>query len=268
MTILWSHPGDNKIPGSSIELSKTESGYSLRFPKVASFTISTSGKLEKIYPEELGSERNIEHLTTHQVKPRQLTLRGNFVLHASAVTVNGVVVPFIGDSGAGKSTLAYAISKREQFDLFSDDYVAIESLDGISLATGDDCSPRLWDESLEHFRIKDGESALVSDYSNKRRVTVSSEVNQGAIKALYVLAESSQNEIEIKEISGHARFITLIRSAFRFNPNDSKLSATEYERISDLIDNAPLFSLNYPRSYEMLGSVSDTVIEHIKNQVA
>lgn len=57
-----------------------------------------------------------------------LNQRGYFVLHASAVNVNGIAVAFMGYSGAGKSTTATAFYKNGR-SIVTDDILAV-SLSG------------------------------------------------------------------------------------------------------------------------------------------
>jgi hypothetical protein len=75
--------------------------------------------------------------------------RGEIVLHASAVQVNGRAVLFCGSSGAGKSTLAAALAQRG-FPLVADDLCAITLAAGAPpMVQPDGRHLKLWAQAIE-----------------------------------------------------------------------------------------------------------------------
>ena len=64
-----------------------------------------------------------------QVLPFAALLHGLEVLHASAVTVDGRAVGFLGHSGAGKTSVAFAMC-RLGAGFLADDVLAVERRDG------------------------------------------------------------------------------------------------------------------------------------------
>lgn len=74
--------------------------------------------------------------------------RGSFLLHASAVEVEGQAIVFAGESGWGKSTLAAALHARGH-QIITDDIVVCQSVGaGFQVMPGlSEC--RLWPDSLQ-----------------------------------------------------------------------------------------------------------------------
>lgn len=64
-----------------------------------------------------------------------LQLRGNLVMHANAVEVDGLAVGFMGDKGAGKSTTSAAFISNG-FKLITDDVMPINFEDGFKILSG------------------------------------------------------------------------------------------------------------------------------------
>jgi hypothetical protein len=79
--------------------------------------------------------------------------RGEIVLHASAVQVNGRAVLFCGSSGAGKSTLAAALAQRG-FPLVADDLCAITLAAGAPpMVQPDGRHLKLWAQAIEELDL-------------------------------------------------------------------------------------------------------------------
>jgi hypothetical protein len=69
------------------------------------------------------------------VVSRLLGKRGDLILHASCVSVDGVALLFLGHSGAGKSTIA-SLLESEGATVLSDDRTIVTFVDGAAEAWG------------------------------------------------------------------------------------------------------------------------------------
>jgi|SRR5580658_910583 hypothetical protein len=79
--------------------------------------------------------------------------RGQIVLHASSVAVNGKAVLFMGVSGAGKSTLAAALG-RQGYPLVTDDLCVVRiDAAGTPLAHPDGRLPKLWTQAIDRLEL-------------------------------------------------------------------------------------------------------------------
>ncbi|HEY0107195.1 MAG TPA: hypothetical protein VGB91_14020 [Rhizomicrobium sp.] len=87
--------------------------------------------------------------------------RGQIVLHASAVRVNGKAVLFCGPSGAGKSTMAAAL-ERQRFAFVIDDLCAVVLRDGSApMVLPDGRQLKLWSQAIENLDMADKRRAPV-----------------------------------------------------------------------------------------------------------
>jgi hypothetical protein len=93
--------------------------------------------------------------------------RGEIVLHASAVQVNGRAVLFCGSSGAGKSTLAAALAQRG-FPLVADDLCAITLAPGAPpMVQPDGRHLKLWAQAIERLDLAERRGAPVRNKLQK-----------------------------------------------------------------------------------------------------
>ncbi len=85
---------------------QTEAGYILRFHSVCEFQLDRELRLVRVILAPGGDPEFAGILLAGNVLAFILTLRGECVLHASAVEFAGGAMAFVGRSGSGKSTLA------------------------------------------------------------------------------------------------------------------------------------------------------------------
>ena len=85
--------------------------YVVRFPDRADFIISLNRQTVTCTPSPGIPDDEIEVLYFNQIIPLVMGCNGEFVLHASAVVVDGRAIAFLGPTRRGKSTLAAAFAK-------------------------------------------------------------------------------------------------------------------------------------------------------------
>jgi hypothetical protein len=103
----------------------TESGYVVRFPDVGEFVISLDLAEITVRRDRSGRAELLPILLAGTVSAFLLALRGETVLHASAVAIEGSALAFVGQSGRGKSTLA-ALLCVEGAELVTDDVLTVD----------------------------------------------------------------------------------------------------------------------------------------------
>lgn len=105
---------------------QTDAGYLVRFRVCGEFAISADlSEIEvRRYPE--GRHEILPILLAGTVSAIYLTLLGNTVLHASAVSIDGRSIAFVGQSGRGKSTVA-ALMCINGARLVTDDVLVVDA---------------------------------------------------------------------------------------------------------------------------------------------
>lgn len=105
-----------------------ESGYRLRFYGTADFVIDSRLSDVVIHAVDGAPQDTLGVLVAGTLLSFLLALRGEPVLHASAVDVDGTAVAFVGSSGMGKSTMATLLCAAGA-QLITDDVLRVD-LDG------------------------------------------------------------------------------------------------------------------------------------------
>jgi len=181
-----------------------------------------------------------------QVLPLAAVLSGREVLHASAVTIVGRAVCFVGESGAGKTSLALNLALRGA-EILSDDVAAV-SLRGPHLTVHP--GPRLAnlrheeDTRLGPRRALLGE-AIGSDAEGLRLVVPGAPA-PARLSAVYFLDRAADvDELQFLELSDKP-FSALAACCFtRFLSTPDRLR-NQLRTYGTLVDSARLFRLCVP----------------------
>jgi hypothetical protein len=120
--VIASH-GDGEVTWYTA--SATGSGFVLRFPNVGEFVISDDLAQVTVRRDPSGRPEVLPILLAGTASAFLLSLRGQTVLHASAVAVDGSVLAFVGQSGRGKSTVA-ALLCVDGAELVTDDVLTVD----------------------------------------------------------------------------------------------------------------------------------------------
>ena len=113
----------------------TGSGYHLRFSNVGEFVISEDLSEMTVRRDRSGRDELLPILLAGTASAFLLALRGETVLHASAVAIEGSALAFVGQSGRGKSTLA-ALLCVDGAELVTDDVLAVDPGPPVSCVGG------------------------------------------------------------------------------------------------------------------------------------
>jgi hypothetical protein len=123
-------------------LAATDDGFVMRFRDCGDFVIRPTLDALTVHPQRRGRTELLPILLAGTVSAALLALRGSTVLHASAVSVNGTAVAFVGQSGRGKTTMA-ALMCLGGDELVAEDVLCIEVGSGVSCIGG-----------LTHLRLR------------------------------------------------------------------------------------------------------------------
>lgn len=191
--------------------------------------------------------------------------RGQIVLHASAVAVNGKAVLFCGRSGAGKSTLAAALAQRD-LPLVTDDLCAV-SIDGngVPMVAPDGRHLKLWAHSIDHLDLRDRRGPRVRGRLEKFYVEHSGVFARALpLAAIYALREARpphQSGIEVPNVVEAA--LVLRRNAYRPQLVKRMNQHADYFHAATAIANAVgIFHLTRPLSFAAMPAVIAQLEQH------
>lgn len=193
--------------------------------------------------------------------------RGKFVLHASAVSVGGRAIAFMGDKGYGKSTMA-AMLCGLGYQLLADDVVAVD-LHEVELPMIIPGFPQLKlnpDSLVEAFNDDPETMPAIASHLDKRsrRVDEFCKVSQ-PLEAIYVLGGGEN--IRISQLQSQQAVQALIANSYtaRFAADwiENGLAASNLRHCVEITNQTPVFLLERPHDLSKLRDVAHAVEEHI-----
>jgi hypothetical protein len=111
--------------GRGYTLARSAAGYTLRIHSLCDFAIAGDHRSISVHLDDDADPELASLLLAGNVLSVVLGLRGECVLHASAVEIGGEALACLGGSGAGKSTLA-ALLCAAGADLVTDDVLRLD----------------------------------------------------------------------------------------------------------------------------------------------
>ena len=191
--------------------------------------------------------------------------RGNIVLHASAIAVNGKAVLFCGASGAGKSTLAAALGERG-YPLVTDDQAAITLNDnGIPIVHPDGRLLKLWSTSIDALALDARKGEAMRGRMDKFYVEPGlASFAAMPVAALYALLETRpprDSGIERPNLVDGSRL--LIANAYRPALVQRMGQRLEYFRVGAAIaDTAGIFTLARLLRFDAMDETVENLAAH------
>ncbi len=269
--VRQAEPAHGDMEMVQLEVASTSDGYTLRFPSVAEFELSTSATRLRIRRAPNTDLRTLRHLLLDQVLPRVLAYRGSFVVHGASVAVHEQALCFVGDSGRGKSTLA-ASFHGAGFPLISDDGVvlthAIQAVEAVPVYP----SLRLWPASIAGVYHDAPPAVAMARHSTKKRVLLdaSSAVSPLPLRAAILLAPPSDTgvrDIRTQRLDPRAACMTLVANSFQLDVQDTARAAVNLATAARICARVPVLSVVYPRDYSRLHEVRAAILRAVGEAV-
>ncbi|UFH51913.1 serine kinase [Spirosoma sp. KNUC1025] len=191
--------------------------------------------------------------------------RGYFLLHGSAVQLNGKGIVFVGEPGAGKSTTVAAFANRG-VRIMSDDMVCIQiNEQGKPYVIPAFSQIKIWEKSVDGLQLPKGVMDRVREGANKFswHEPVSFEENAIPLEQIYVLtAATSETASQLVPVS--QRPIELLS----YFPLPETLLHGEplkdhFEKSVLIANSTPLYRLSRPANFAKLYEF----VEHLKTTV-
>jgi hypothetical protein len=248
------------------------SGFVMRFANLADFVISADSREIHCYPQENIPQETIRHLFLDQVLPCLLWRRDRFVIHASAVVINGQGVSFLGKSGRGKSTLSASLS-RAGYPLLTDDSLLLQKRGEEIHCVPSYSGVRLWPESVSTVFGEAVDTTPVAHYFDKKRLDakyheipyVTSEVK---LRKIYLLdpyqAITDKNKVTITRLSLANFFPDFFESIYRLTIVTRDRIKEEFDLISFILGSVPVALLSFPHDYSMLPELHEMILTDLE----
>jgi hypothetical protein len=265
----WLHhwPGVGGDPGLS--LARTELGLLLRFPGLAEFLLSPDLSLLQAWPSPDTGTATLRHLLLDQVLPRVMAHRGELVLHAGAVNVDGSAVAFVAGTGQGKSTLAGSFHAAG-YPLLGDEGLVVRMEDGVPWAHATYPALRLSPASAEALFPSRSPGTLVAEYSDKQRVDLGEEGTRGplALGVVYVLRpqgpDAREGGVKSAAMTVRDACMALIRHAFLLDPTDVGRATPLLDLATAVAAGCTVLTLSYPRTFDSLPWVRAHILNYLR----
>ena len=255
------------LPGGDLwaEFHRLKGGFLLRFPQFADFEISEDGSWNACYPCRTLTEATREHLYLNQVLPLVQSLQGKLVFHAAAVEMKAGAIAFLAPSGRGKSTLAAAFAAHGNRFL-TDDSLVLETAESGFRALPSAPTIRLWEDSQAALLPAGAAMAPPVFYSPKGKFLASNHLphcqKSRPLKAAYFLGDGSADEIDIRPLRGSETVAKWVSHSFLLNVDDSAALEVHFEGVTALARVVPSFDLDYPRRYQNIDQLRQTLSDH------
>jgi HPr Serine kinase C-terminal domain len=188
--------------------------------------------------------------------------RRYLVLHASAVSINGGAVLFLGCKRCGKSTIA-AILHARGHELIADDLVAIRVIRGQQLVLPGFPQLRLWPDSVSAIGLCPESLPRLHPELEKRDYRVTSRFSSKPLppSSVYVIDEGAKPIVEA--LDAQNALLQLIAhwycARFGFDTLQALGISSHFLQAANVINGTPVHVLRRPRSLSAMSEVADLV---------
>jgi hypothetical protein len=257
--------GTTPRPDLDLDVRRRDDGWVLEFATVLRCHLANDRRTLVCAAAEGASAASVSHVILDQVLPYVLALRGEIVLHASAVVIDGGGIAFLGPSGMGKSTLATSLG-QEGHDVLTDDCAVVRWVDTAPVVEPSYPGLRLWSESVDHLLADDdGKRHPMAHYTPKLRTMPAALrfADKGApLRGVLVIGnppDDDPGQVTITRLGGAAATFALGDGAFVLadGPGDT---AANFDRFTRLANAVPVARITVPNDFSRLPAVREAVV--------
>ena len=248
-----------------LEFYRLGTGFLLRFPGLADFTMTNAGTDITCRPVTGVSAATIEHLYLNQILPLAQNAAGALSFHGSAVVIEDFAIAFLGPSGRGKSTLAASFAVKGQAFL-TDDGLITEERNGTYHILPSHPSIRLWDDSQEELLAPNSAPILPVSYTRKSRFLASAGLaycdESMPFRAAYFLGEGNVDDVVIQPLSASELLVQFLSNSFQLDIESPAALSRGFDGTAELCRHVQGFHLDYPRDYDDLDRIREAIAQH------
>lgn len=256
------------IPESQgFEFHVSDSGAYFSWPNLGAFFVR-SGEEIIVQPVPGAEEAALRLPLLGTVWAVLLHQRQFFVLHASAVAVNGGGVAFLGNKGQGKSTTIATLYRRGH-TLIADDTVAVvfDRVGAPALLPGFPLI-KIWPDAAMHSLREDpGDLPQLATNLEKRLREVTDRFSGSPVPLRSICVLSTGETLRLQRIQPSETIPHLIAHSYVSRYGNLLLKGTNASAhllsISSLAKNVPVYLLERPRSVGLLDQAAKLIEENV-----
>ena len=259
--VEWFHRWRPKSGPTWLHIGRGKGRYVLRFPDLADFDVSQSGRRIVAHLHSRVAVATLRHFFLDQVLPLALGRLGRTAIHASAVLLPGIgVVAFAGGTGCGKSTLAAALA-RQGGAVLSDDCLVLAIRRGRVWAVPSYGGVRLWPDDAARLGCR---GRPVAHYTDKVRVgpsSLPSADRPARLRALFLLSPPSAavRGVSMPVRGARERIMGLVRLSYLLDVEDRTALTRLFHNLGVVAERVPIAGLRLARDRPRLPALAREV---------
>jgi hypothetical protein len=245
----------------SLAASVTEMETALAIPGIGTF-LARLGREILVDPDPGVGSALLQLALLGPVLAALLQQRGNLVLHASAVEVDGAAVGFLGGRGAGKSTMAAALLGRG-YPLLADDLLAVSLDGGPPRVLPGLPQLKLWPDALAALGGDPDLLPPVREGLDKRVQKLGGHGRSGEVPLAVLYVLSSDDDPTIEPIQSPAAFLELVSHSYGIAWLHGVSGPGQFAARAELARRVPVRRLRRPSDLGRLDQVIRLVEEDL-----
>jgi hypothetical protein len=217
-----------------------------------------------VEPEPNVTADDLQPFLTGPVLSVLLHQRGLFVLHASAVVIDGAAVAFLGAKGDGKSTLAAHLQVRGH-RLIGDDIVPVDLQNSFALVASGFPRIKLYNDSIMAVGHDPSNFPFIHRFVEKRSFQYPDNFSTEPISlhSLYILSEG--DKVSLERQGQASTFIEITRHTYMNRYLKALGGESEhFEHCRKLIQKLPVWKLNRPRDFKAMDEVCEMIETNVR----
>ena len=239
----------------------------LRWSERFEFLVSADGRAILARPLASGSREAFHVYLLGQALSFALVKQGFDPLHATAVTIDGTAVAFLGNSGYGKSTLAAAFVQSGHPLLTDDLLVLSPGRDGFVAHPGPS-RIKLFPEVSRMVLGPHARGTLVAKTTTKRVIPLRdghATPSAAPLQMIYVLStpDRRSTRVVIRRVSKRQACLALLRNAFNTAVTDPQRLTRQFAFAANVASRVTIKTLSYPRTIGSLAYARDAILADV-----
>lgn len=238
----------------------TPNAIRLTYDSIGSFLVQDGNRIicDPI-SEKAVKRESFRRLIENELLGLILLQRAHLVLHASAVSIDGHGVIFLGPRGAGKSTTAAAFHVSG-YPILEDDVVAIRFENGTPVVVPGVPQLRLRPDAATALDVATDSVPSSESWYEKRYLHVDTLPDPAPLRNCYVL--ETGDDVVIEQVDGSEQLLELIsRTHARGLLGDTGQSVTHFDQCSRILETVRFHVLKRPMNHRQLPSLVNKIAE-------